>query len=204
MPLVIWCVGDCIDSVDCIWYYSNFKYWFFLPRNMEYSPSVYVIFDFFHQCLIIFFVQFFCLLQFSSVQFSRSDMSSSLRPHESQHARPPCPSPTPGVHPNPCPLCRWCHPTISSSVIPFSCLQSFPASGFSFNISPTNEHPGLISFRGDWLDLINCCTLVCTPPSPGCRWVDSHGHLTQSQLSAGWPARALCYSLTQDFLPKVV
>ena len=59
----------------------------------------------------------------------------TLQPHELQHARPPCPSPTPGVHPNPCPLSRWCHPTISSSVIPFSSfLQSFPASG-SFQIS---------------------------------------------------------------------
>ena len=69
------------------------------------------------------------------VQFSRSVMSDSLRPHESQHASPPCPSPTPRVHPNPCPLSRWCHPTISSSVIPFSShLQSFPASG-SFPMS---------------------------------------------------------------------
>ena len=58
------------------------------------------------------------------VQFSCSVMSDSLRPHEPQHARPPCLSPTPGVHPNPCPLSRWCHPTISSSVVPFSyCLQ---------------------------------------------------------------------------------
>ena len=66
-----------------------------------------------------------------SVQFSRSVMSDSLWPHELQHARPPCPSPTPGVNPNPCPLCRWCHPTISSSVIPFSSgPQSFPTSGF--------------------------------------------------------------------------
>ena len=56
-------------------------------------------------------------------------MSNSLWPHEPQHARPPCPSPTPGVHPNPCPSSQWCHPTISSSVIPFSyCLPSFPAS----------------------------------------------------------------------------
>jgi len=53
-----------------------------------------------------------------SVQFSRSVVSDSLQPHESQHARPPCPSPIPGVHPNPCPSSRWCHPTISSSVIP--------------------------------------------------------------------------------------
>ena len=68
-------------------------------------------------------------------QFSCSVMSDSLRPHESQYARPPCPSPTPGVYSNPCPLSRWCHPTISFSVIPFSsCPQSFPASG-SFQMS---------------------------------------------------------------------
>ena len=68
-------------------------------------------------------------LNFSSVQFSRSVMSDSFRPHESQHARPPCPSPTPGVYPNSCPLNQWCRPTISSSVVPFSsCPQSFPAS----------------------------------------------------------------------------
>ena len=105
------------------------------------------------------------------VQFSCSVVSDSLRPHGLQHARPPCPSPTPRDHPNQCPLSRWCHPTISSSVIPFSsCPQSFPASGsfpvsqlfasggqsigFSFNISPSDKHPGLISFRMDWLDLL--------------------------------------------------
>ena len=71
---------------------------------------------------------------FNSVQFSCSVMSDSLRPHEPQHTRPPCPSPTPGVHPNPCPLSWWYHPTISSSVVPFTCPQSFPASG-SFQMS---------------------------------------------------------------------
>ena len=105
-------------------------------------------------------------------QFSCSVVSDSLRPHGLQHTRPPCPSPTPGVHPNSCPLSRWCHPTISSSVGPFSSyLQSFPASGsfsnesalrirwpkywsFSFSISPSSEHPGLISFRMDcWISL---------------------------------------------------
>ena len=108
----------------------------------------------------------------SSVQFSRSVVSDSLRPHESQHARPPHPSPTPGVHPNPHPSSQWCHPAISSSVVPFSsCPQSllasesFPMSqlfcmrwpkywSFSFSIIPSNEHPGLISFRMDWLDLL--------------------------------------------------
>ena len=64
-----------------------------------------------------------------SVQFSRSVVSDSLRPHESQHARPPCPSPSPEVHSNSCPSSQWCHPAISSSVIPFSsCPQSLPAS----------------------------------------------------------------------------
>ena len=67
---------------------------------------------------------------FSSVHFSRSVVSGSLQPHELQHARPPCPSSTTRVNPNPCPLSQWCHPTISSSVVPFSsCPQSFPASG---------------------------------------------------------------------------
>ena len=97
-------------------------------------------------------------------------MSNSLWPHELQHARPPCPSPTPGVYSKPCPLSRWCHPAISSSVVPF-CPQSvlasvsFPMSqlftwggqsiwSFSFSISPSNEHPGLICFRMDWLDLL--------------------------------------------------
>ena len=71
----------------------------------------------------------------SSVQFSRSVMSDSLWPHESQHARPPCPLLTPGVHSNSCPSSRWCHPAISSSVIPSSsCPQSLPASG-SFTMS---------------------------------------------------------------------
>ena len=76
-----------------------------------------------------------CVIKFSSVQLSHSVVSDSLWPHGLQYARPPCPSPTPGVHSNSCPLSRWCHPTISSSVVPFfSCLQSFPASG-SFQMS---------------------------------------------------------------------
>ena len=73
--------------------------------------------------------------QCSSVPFSHSVVSDSLQPHGLQHASPPCPSPTPGVHSNSCSLSWWCHPTISSSVVPFpSCLQSFPASG-SFQMS---------------------------------------------------------------------
>ena len=137
----------------------------------------------------------------SSVQFSLSVMSNSLWPHGLQHM-PPCPSPTPGVHPNSCAVSRWCHPAMSSSVVPFSsCPQShkiyifyvyiyiihvykiyppscasllLPSSIFSsirvfsnesvlrirwpkywsFSISPSNEHPGLISFRMDWFDLL--------------------------------------------------
>ena len=109
---------------------------------------------------------------FSSVQFTRSVVSDSLQPHELQHTSPPCPSSTPRVHPNSCALSRSCHPTISSSVVPFSSsLQSLPASGFfsnesalhmrwpkywsfSLSISPSNEHPGLVSFRMSWLDLL--------------------------------------------------
>ena len=75
------------------------------------------------------------LLHISSVQFSCSVMSNSLQPHGLQHTRPLCPSPTPRVYSNSCPLNQWCHPTISSSVVPFfSCFQSFPASG-SFPMS---------------------------------------------------------------------
>ena len=106
----------------------------------------------------------------SSVQFNGSVVSDSLWPHGLWHTRPPCPSPTPRVCSNSCPLSRWCHPIISSSVVPFSsCPQSFPASGsfpmsqffassdqsivsFSFSISPSNEW--LISFRNDWFDLL--------------------------------------------------
>ena len=74
-------------------------------------------------------------LKACSVQFSHSVMFDSLQPHEPQHTRPPCPSPTPGVYPNPCPSSQWCHPTISSSVVPFSsCPKSFPASE-SFQMS---------------------------------------------------------------------
>ena len=73
-----------------------------------------------------------CAFSFSLVQFSCSVVSDSLWPHGLQHARPPCPSPTPRVYSNSCPSRQWCHPTISSSAVPFSsCLQSFPASGSS-------------------------------------------------------------------------
>ena len=112
------------------------------------------------------------MYQFSSVQFSHSVVSNSLRHHDSQHTRPPCPSLTPRVHSNSCPSSQWCHPSISSSVVPFLLLPPIPPSirvfsnestlrmrwpkywSFSFSISPSNEHPELISFRMDWLDLL--------------------------------------------------
>ena len=108
----------------------------------------------------------------SLVQFSHSVVSDSLRPHEPQHTRPPCPSLTPRIHPNPCPLSRWCHPAISPSVVPFSsCPQSFPASG-SFQMSQFFASGGQsigdsalasvllmniqdwFPFRMDWFDLL--------------------------------------------------
>ena len=117
-----------------------------------------------------------------TVQFSSVTQSclTLLRHHEPQHVRPPCPSPTPRVYSNSRPSSQWCHPTILFSVVPFSsCLQSFPASGslqmsqffasggqsigVSFNISPSNEHSGLISFRMDWLDLLAVQKSSATP-----------------------------------------
>ena len=104
-------------------------------------------------------------------QFCCSVGPDSLQPHGLQHARPRCPSPTPGVHSDSRPSSPSCHPAILSSVIPFSsCPQSLPASvfsnestlhmswrkywSFSFNISPSSEHSGLISFGMGWLDLL--------------------------------------------------
>ena len=81
------------------------------------------------QTLVSYIAGRFSTVWATSVQFSCSVVSDPLQPHELQHARPPCPSPTPGVHPNPRPSSRWCHPAISSSVVPFSsCPQSLPAS----------------------------------------------------------------------------
>jgi len=108
-----------------------------------------------------------------SVNFSSVQLLSCVwlfGPREPQHARPPCPSPTPVVYPNSCSLSRWCHPTTSPFVLPPSIFPSIRVGSFSnesalrirwpkywsfsFNISPSNEHPGLISFRMDWLDLL--------------------------------------------------
>ena len=125
-----------------------------------------------------FITHFFLNIAYFSIRTLTTSSSVSqscptLRPHESQHARPPCPSPTPRVHSNSHPSSQWCHPAISSFAVPFSsCPQSLPASesfpmsqlfacmrwpkywSFSFSIIPSKEHPGLISFRMDWLDLL--------------------------------------------------
>ena len=151
----------------------------------------------------------------SSVQFSCSVMSDFLWPHESQPTRPPCLSPTPRVHSDSCPPCKWCHPAISSSVVPFSsCPQSLPVSrslpksqlfawggqriGLSLSISPSNEHPALDSFRMDWLDLLavqgTCKSLSQHHSSQAS--ILQHSALFMVQLShAYWLLEKLCLLL---------
>ena len=166
-PLALWC-----GKLD-----KGFSHSFFLEALFLYADicihktrilSIYVV-D--RSSVVWLYILNKIDMNISSVQFSRSVMSDSLPPHEPQHARPPCPSPTPGVHWDSRPSSWWCHPAISSSVVPFSsCPQSLPASGsfpmstlrmrwpkywsFSFSIIPSKEIPGLISFRMDWLDLL--------------------------------------------------
>ena len=114
-------------------------------------------------------------------------MSTSLLPYRLQHTRLPCPSPSPGVCSNSCPLCQWCHPTISSYVaLFFSCFQSFSASVFSselalcirwskywsFSISPPNEYSRLISFRTDWFNLTRPGDSQESSPTPQFKSID--------------------------------
>ena len=140
---------------------------------------------FYDPCACACFCAVLCLVtQFSSAQFSNSIVSDCLWPNGLQHARPPCPSPIARAYSNSCPLSKWCHPTISSSVVPFSsCPQSFPASG-SFQMSqlfPSGSQSISISastsvlpmniqdrffFRMDWLDLLavaQLCPTLCDP-----------------------------------------
>ena len=154
-------VGSSCSPRDSQEYYPTpkFKCINFSVVSFLYSPTLMSVHDYWKNH------------SFDSVQFSLSVMSDSLRPHEPPHARLPCPSPTPGVHPNPCPLSQWCHPTISSCCPLLHLPSIFPSIrvfsnesalhirwskywSFSFNISPSNEHPGLISFRMDLLDLL--------------------------------------------------
>ena len=118
------------------WRIVELQYYMFQVNNM--------VIQYFYILCKIQVLQYYRLYSlFSSVQFSHSVMPDSLWPHGLQHARPPCPSPTPRVYPNSCPLNWWCHPTISSFVIPFfSCLQSFPAS-VSFQMSQLFASGGL-------------------------------------------------------------
>ena len=132
--------------------------------------NTFAIFFLLDWALLYFFFQGNCSL-LSSVQFCRSVMSDSLPAHGLQHTRLPCPSPTPGVYSNSCPLSQWCHSTISSCRPLFLLPSIFPRIrvfynesvlhirwpkywSFSFSISPSNEYSGLISFRMDWLDLL--------------------------------------------------
>ena len=126
--------------------------------------------------------------KYSLVQFSRSVVSDYLRPHESQHTRPPSPSPTPGVHANSCASSRWCHPAICR---PLLLLPPIPPSirvfsnestlrmrwpkysSLSLSISPSKEHPGLVSFRMDWLDLLAVQGTLKSPPAPQFKSINS-------------------------------
>ena len=112
-------------SLTNIWQKSNFYYFI---KNQTYWKKVLFLLK--HEWNRMFTVS---LIQFSSLHFRCSIVSDSLRPHGLKHARPPCLLPTPGVYPNSYPLSQLCHPIISSSVIPFSCLQSFPISCMVFS-----------------------------------------------------------------------
>ena len=117
-PITSWEIdGETVETV------SNFIFWGSkITADGDWSHEI-------KRCLLL---GRKAMTNLSSVQFSRSVVSDSLWPHESQHARPPCPLPTPGVHPDSRPSSHWCQPAISTSVLPFSsCLQSFPTSGSS-------------------------------------------------------------------------
>ena len=146
------------------------------------------------------------IFQFSSVQFSRSVVSNSLRPHESQHARPPCPSPTPGVYSNSHPSSWWCHPAISSSVVPFSsCPQSLPASksfpmsqlftwgGQSTGVSalasflPNSQYAGCCPHS---LNIRQLSGVVCCHPEMSCGVQVSKGRVEAEAFH--WVVMAAC------------
>ena len=156
-------------------WHTSFGYDFWVYRSFTHSTfNMMIIVKNF--CLFVWLRVDFCRLEGSwahALQFSSViQLCQTLEPHGLQHTRPPCPSPMSGADSVLCPSSRWCHPTVSSSVIPFSsCLQSFPSIkvfsresvlhircpkywSFSFSISPFSEYSGLISFRTDWFDLL--------------------------------------------------
>ena len=145
-------------------------------------------------------------VRFSSVPFSHSVVSGSLRPHGLQHARPPCPSPTPRVYSNSCPLSRWCHPTIilwcpfllQPSIFPSIRVFSNESVlhirwpkywSFSFSISPSNKYSGLISFRMDWLDLL------------AVHWLARVFSTLQFKSINSWALRLVLCKILFNFLP---
>ena len=175
------------NSLNSTYVYHYLVQFFSIHKFQKYhinSVSLITTFTFMFPCLGLLYFQlgrpiphlkdlyiqcqdYFCEGIPVSLQFSCSVMSDCLRPSGLQHTTLPCSSPTPRACSNLCPSSWWYHPTISSSVVPFSsCLQSFPASGsfqisqffasgcHSFNISPYNEYSGLISFRINWFDLL--------------------------------------------------
>ena len=150
-------------------------------------------------------------------------MSDSLWLHGLQHTRLPCLSPTPWFYPNPCPLSRWCHPAISSSIVPFSsCLQSFPTSvfsnesvlhirwpkywSFSFRISPSSEHSGLISFWIDWFDILAVQGTQESSPTPQFKSINSsRSAFFTVQLSHPYMTTGKTIALTRrTFVGKVM
>ena len=113
------CIHLVVQLLSCVWLFAN-------PWTAAHQASL--------SSTLCWSVLNFTSIEFNSVQFSHSVMSDSLQPHESQHTRPSCPSQTPRVHPNPCPSSRWCHPTISSSVLPF------------FSCPNPSQHQGLFQW----------------------------------------------------------
>ena len=121
------------------WVTINHK-WQLSYLAFSYLPSAYLLSPYCFSLQHLFPIVTLCFPSLDSVQFSRSVVSDSLRPHESQHARPPCSSPSPGVHSDSSPSSPWCHPAISSSVVPFSsCPQSLPASEFFQWVNSSHE-----------------------------------------------------------------
>ena len=158
-----------ISTNQSMWYTSSTKCR--IKTVYDHLNRCRKVFDKIHHSFTIKNSRKWAFREHQSVQFSHSVVLDSLRPHDSQHARPPCPSPTPGVHSDSRPSSQWCHPAILSSVVPFSsCPQSLPASesfpmsqlfawgdqstGVSALASFLPKNTGLISFRMDWLDLL--------------------------------------------------